>query len=98
VIAGKILAAVLTTTSAVTGLCGANILSAAFGKKHKSNFKSGLMNLGANSYEVMNTLDPEIKKNFTDPHSGYDYVLIPNNVKNWGMSTRIDYDGRGKTL
>jgi ubiquitin-activating enzyme E1 len=52
VIAGKILAAVLTTTAAVTGLCGAELIKMVSGKKHKSQYKSGNMNLARNEYNI----------------------------------------------
>jgi len=57
-IAGKILAAVLTTTAAVTGLCGAEIIKIVSGETDVGKFKSGLMNLATNSYDIMKPLKP----------------------------------------
>lgn len=48
----------LTTTAAVTGLCGAEIIKIVSGETDVGKFKSGLMNLATNSYDIMKPLKP----------------------------------------
>jgi len=98
-IAGKILAAVLTTTAAVTGLCGAEIIKIVSGETDVGKFKSGLMNLATNSYDIMKPLKPKVFKDKAANETDYEYRVIPRPPAVYNSSTRIEFDATGgKTL
>lgn len=98
-IAGKILAAVLTTTAAVTGLCGAEIIKVVSGETDAGKFKSGLMNLASNAYETMKPLRPKVFRDKAANATDYEHRVIPRPPAVFNTSTRIEFDATGgKTL
>lgn len=95
-IAGKILAAVLTTTAAVTGLCGAEIMKCVQGETDIKKFKSGMMKLDCNSFTISKPYGPKVYKGMPANEVEYETRVVP---AVYNTSTRIEFDATGlKTL
>jgi len=98
-IAGKILAAVLTATAAVTGLCGAEIIKIVSGETDVKMFKSGNIKLDLNSYSLWTPFRPAVYKDRAANATDYEYRVIPMPPAVYNSSTRIEFDATGgKTL